>query len=77
MAIKSKLQARFCEVLIEQRNLKGWSQEELARRAGIQRTHLSRLETGSKQATLETIERLAIALKLKPENFFLLDAAHA
>jgi transcriptional regulator with XRE-family HTH domain len=42
--------------------LKEWSQEELARRAGLQRTHISRIETGKYAVTLETIQAIAEAL---------------
>lgn len=43
------------------RQLKGWSQEELARRAGLQRTHVSRIECGKYAVTLETIQAIAEA----------------
>ena len=44
------------------RTLKEWSQEELARRAGLQRTHISRIEAGKYAVTLETIQAIAEAL---------------
>ena len=44
------------------RKLTEWSQEELARRAGLQRTHISRIETGKYAVTLETIQAIAEAL---------------
>lgn len=44
------------------RKMKEWSQEELARRAGIQRSHLSRIEAGKYAVTLETIQAIAEAL---------------
>lgn len=44
------------------RKLKEWSQEELARRAGLQRTHISRIEAGKYAVTLETIQAIAEAL---------------
>ena len=44
------------------RKLKGWSQEELALRAGLQRTHVSRIEAGKYAVTLETIQAIAEAL---------------
>lgn len=43
------------------RTLKEWSQEELARRAGLQRTHVSRIEAGKYAVTLETIQAIAEA----------------
>ena len=44
------------------RKLNEWSQEELARRAGLQRTHISRIEAGKYAVTLETIQAIAEAL---------------
>ena len=44
------------------RKMQELSQDELARRAGIQRTHLSRIEAGKYAVTLETIQAIAEAL---------------
>lgn len=44
------------------RMLKEWSQEELARRAGLQRSHISRIEAGKYAVTLETIQSIAEAM---------------
>jgi len=44
------------------RTMKKWSQEELARRAGLQRSHVSRIEAGKYAVTLETIQAIAEAL---------------
>lgn len=49
------------------------SQETLAALADINRTHLSQLETGSKSVGLETVERLAVALKVSPADLVWLD----
>lgn len=46
------------------RMMKEWSQEELARRAGLQRSHVSRIEAGKYAVTLETIEAIAQALEM-------------
>ena len=43
----------------------GISQEELAKRAGLNRSTLSRIESGMRNATLETMSRIAHALNLK------------
>ena len=47
---------------------KNMSQELLSGLAGIARTHLSMIETGRKQASFETIWRLALALGLRPSE---------
>ncbi len=43
------------------RKLAGWSQEQLSERAGLQRTHISRIEAGKYAVTLETIQAIAEA----------------
>jgi len=43
------------------RKLKGWNQEELSDKAGLQRTHISRIEAGKYAVTLETIQAIAEA----------------
>ena len=44
------------------RKLAGLSQEDLALRAGLQRTHVSRIEAGKYAVTFETIQAIAEAL---------------
>lgn len=47
---------------------KGMTQELLSALAGIARTHLTMIETGSKQPNFETIWRVAVALDMKPSE---------
>jgi len=49
----------------ELRAEKGWSQEELAWRAGLNRTHLYRLEGGLQSMTLATLETIADTLEVR------------
>ena len=44
------------------RKLAGMTQDQLALRAGIQRTHLGRIEAGKYAVTLETLQAIAEAL---------------
>lgn len=44
------------------RNQKGWSQEEMAERAGFHPTYIGQLERGEKNATVESISRVSNAL---------------
>ena len=44
------------------RKAKGLTQEHLAEMAGLQRTHVSRIEAGRYAVTLETIQSIAEAL---------------
>jgi transcriptional regulator with XRE-family HTH domain len=50
------------------RSSRGISQAELARAAGLSRGYLSRVEIGMQSPTLEVIERLAAALKVRPAD---------
>jgi transcriptional regulator with XRE-family HTH domain len=44
---------------------KGWSQEELAHRAGLNRTHMYRLERGIQSMTLTTLKTIADTLEVR------------
>lgn len=44
------------------RKQQGLTQEELAIRAGLQRTHIGRIEAGRYAVTLETVQAIAQAL---------------
>lgn len=46
------------------RKAKGMTQAQLARAAGILRPNLSRIEAGKHRPTLDTLERIAAALKI-------------
>ena len=46
------------------RKMREWSQDELAQRAGLQRTHISRIEQGKYAVKLETIQAIAEALDM-------------
>lgn len=48
--------------LRELRTRKGWSQAELARRAGLNQSVVNRAERGAAAITLTTLEKLAKAL---------------
>jgi transcriptional regulator with XRE-family HTH domain len=52
----------FGEILRRHRSLKNLSQEELADRAGVDRTFVSRLERGIRQPTITTLIGLGQAL---------------
>jgi DNA-binding XRE family transcriptional regulator len=46
------------------------SQEELAERAGLHRTYVGDIERGSRNVSLENIEKLAVALELSLSDLF-------
>lgn len=49
------------------RQLRGMSQEELAHRADVDRTYISALERMVYGASIDVLERLAIALDVTPD----------
>lgn len=49
---------------------RGWTQEKLARRAGIHRRHISMIERKENAPTIDIIERLSTALDVDPVVFF-------
>lgn len=52
----------FADVLRQERQKVGWSQEELGFRTGLHRTYISQIERGIKNPTLTTVNRIADAL---------------
>lgn len=50
------------------RQAKGWTQEELAREAGIPAPQVSRIERGVRDVRLTTLLRVLSALECKPEE---------
>ena len=48
----------------EERERRGWTQEQLAEKAGISRGFLARLETARHDPKLSTLEKIAKALKI-------------
>lgn len=54
------------------RKQEGFTQEELADLAGINRNYVGQIEREEKSPTVDVLERLAVALKVGPETLFLL-----
>lgn len=59
--LKQQTRDRIGLRILTLRKLAGLSQEELAGRAGLQRTHISRIEQGKYAVTLETVQAIAEA----------------
>ena len=59
-----KILARNVKAL---RREKGFSQEEFAERAGIDRTYVSHIERCIHAATIDVIGQMALALEVDPE----------
>ncbi|WP_430425121.1 helix-turn-helix domain-containing protein [Phenylobacterium sp.] len=52
------------------RHDRGWSQEELADRASVDRTYVSSLEREQYSASIDMLAKLANALEVEPIEFF-------
>ena len=59
---KQQTRERMGKRIAALRKIAGLNQEQLADRAGLQRTHISRIEAGRYAVTLETIQAIAEAL---------------
>lgn len=57
------MRALLARDLIRSRRVLGWSQAELARKAGVRAETLNRIEQGKHSASVATIEKLDKALK--------------
>lgn len=60
--------SRFPGVVRRLREAKGWSQEELAERADLNRSYVGEIERGVAMPSLSTISKLALGLELKPSS---------
>ena len=49
------------------REAKGWTQTDLADRAGLSKGQIYRIETGKSETTAETITKIAEALEARPD----------
>ncbi|WP_300556671.1 helix-turn-helix transcriptional regulator [Maricaulis sp.] len=60
MAIRERLAAN----IVKLRKDRGWSQEELADRAGLHRTYVSGVERCARNPTITVVEKFAKALEV-------------
>lgn len=68
--MKKEVLIKFGQKVREERAKLGLSQEELASRAGVHRTYIGMIERAEKNITLENIQKIAKALKIKIADFF-------
>lgn len=64
-----ELRSALASFLIRRRSDREWTQEDLAKISGIERSYLTRIEQGSCTPTLFTVFKLASAFKMKPKRF--------
>lgn len=67
---KSDIKQRFGKAIRRRRRELDFSQEELAEKADLHRTYISSIERGSRNPSLENIEKLAKALNISVSALF-------
>lgn len=64
----SALINQFPIVVRQLRQARGWSQEELAERADLNRSYVGEIERGLAMPSLVTLSKLALGLELSPSS---------
>ena len=67
---EKSLKASLGAAIRYERSVLGISQEELAHRSGLHRTYVSDLERGSRNPSIDSIEKLARALQISVSKLF-------
>ena len=67
---EKSLKAGLGAAIRHERSVLGISQEELAHRSGLHRTYVSDLERGSRNPSIDSIEKLARALQVSVSKLF-------
>jgi ribosome-binding protein aMBF1 (putative translation factor) len=70
LAPMQDIRTRFGARIRQLRNDRGWSQEELADKAGLHRTYIGSVERGEQNLSLVNIERLAVTLGVSLAELF-------
>lgn len=66
----TKNQVKFGHRIQKRRQELGITQEDLADRVNLSRTHMGHIEQGRRSPSLEVLNKLAKALKTSPKDFF-------
>lgn len=70
MIDKQKLSVKLGQRLAELRSRKGFTQERLAYDAGLNRAYVGYIERGERNPSVETMFKLATALKIELSELF-------
>lgn len=57
-------QIALANMIITERNKRGWTQTDLAQRAGLHQVQISRIENGEKMPSYRTLSKIAAAFHL-------------
>lgn len=68
--MKTEINIRFGQRVVELRKLKGIAQDELAYLCNIQRSYMGVIERGEKSVTLNTAEKIAKGLNVSIHELF-------
>jgi transcriptional regulator with XRE-family HTH domain len=60
----------FGDQVRKQRLDRGWTQEQFAERAGLHRSYIAGIESGTRNPTLDVIMQIAGALHVAPAQLF-------
>ena len=66
--MKKEVLIKFGNRVREERLKQGISQEDLAEKANVHRTYIGMIERAEKNITLSNIEKIALALGLRPKD---------
>lgn len=72
--MNSQIQIQFGKRIKKLRNSQGISQEELAFRCNISKNYLSDVERGTRNVSLQAIEKIAKGLKVKESELFIFNS---
>ena len=66
--MKNKILKHFSDNVKKLRRAKGWSQEELGKKAGLHRTYIGSIERSERNVSLINVERIAKAFGVSPKE---------
>jgi len=66
----NNIRMKFGIRLKQLRKRKGWSQDQLARKAGLNSSYVGRIERAERNVSLEVIQKLAEALGVEIKELF-------